>query len=124
MNPLLLVLCILVGTGLIFFLPIKGARSFVLNRPLRRVHEADVVLSRRLLIPGSEAYNSYYQLHPEFHEADDRSRKAPGLLDHRSRYFHMGTFAAAKANFEVIDYLGGAHPWIKTDWRSSEGKSG
>ena len=107
MNPLLIVLCIIGGTGLIFFIPFKGARSFTLNRPVKRVHEADAVLSRRLLIPGSEAYNSYYQLHPEFHEADDRSRKAPGLLDRRSRYYHTGTFSAAKANFEVIDYLGG-----------------
>ena len=106
MNPLLIVLCIIGGTAFILFLPLKGARSFVLNRPLKRVHEADAVLSRRLLVPGSEAYKSYYQLHPEFQEADDRSRGAPGLLDHQSRYFHTGTYAAAKANFEVIDFLG------------------
>jgi len=107
MNLLLIVLCIIGGTGLIFFIPFKGARNFILNRPVKRVHEADAVLSRRLLVPGSKAYNSYYQQHPEFHEADERSRKAPGLLDRRSRYFHTGTFAAATANFEVIDYLGG-----------------
>jgi hypothetical protein len=107
MNPLLLVFCIIGGTGLIFFLPFKGARSFILSRPDKRVHEADAVLSRRLLVPGSEAYNLFYQQHPEFHEADERSRKTPGLLDHRSQYFHTGTFAASKANFEVIEYLGG-----------------
>ncbi|MEA3460248.1 MAG: 4Fe-4S dicluster domain-containing protein [Bacteroidota bacterium] len=107
MNLLLLILCIFGGTGLIFFIPFKGARSFVLSRPDRRVHEADVVLSRRLLLPGSEAYNSYYQLHPEFRKADEHSRNAAGLLSNTSRYFHTGTYAAAEANFEVIEYLGG-----------------
>jgi len=107
MNPILIVLCIIGGTGLLLFIPFKGARSFILNRPVKRIHEADVVLSRRLLVPGSEAYDSFYKLHPEFLEADERSRRAPGLLDHRSRYYHTETFAAAKANFEVIDYLGG-----------------
>ncbi len=106
MSLLFIVLCIIGGIGLLLFLPFKGARSFILSRPVDRVHEADAVLSRRLLIPGSDAYNSYYELHPEFLEADERSRKAPGLLDHKSRYFHTGTYAAATANFEVIDYLG------------------
>lgn len=107
MNLFLIILCILGGTGLIFFMPFKGARSFILSRPDRRIHEADVVLSRRLLVPGSEDYKSYYQLHPEFLEADEHSRSAAGLLDAKSRYFHTGTFAAAEANFEVIGYLGG-----------------
>ncbi len=106
MNLLLIILCILGGTGLVLFLPVKGARSFILPRPDKRVHEADVVLSRRLLAPGSEAYNSYYQLHPEFRDPDDRSRQAAGLLNKSARYFHTGTFAAANANFEVIDFLG------------------
>lgn len=58
MNPIIIVLCIIGASGLILFLPFKGARS----------------------------------------------RKAPGLLDNQARYFHTGTFAAAKANFEVIDF--------------------
>jgi len=107
MNPLLIVLCIIGGTGLILFLPFKGARSFILNRPVKRIHEADLVLSRMKLIPGSEAYDAYYKLHPEFLDADERSRKAPGFLDRQSRYFHTGTYAAASANFNVIEYLGG-----------------
>ena len=107
MNLFLIILCILGATGLIFFLPFKGARSFVLSRPDNRIHEADVVLSRRLLVPGSEAYESYYQIHPEFLEADEHSRNAAGLLSANSRYFHTGTYAAAEANFEVIEYLGG-----------------
>jgi len=106
MSLLLIVLCCFSGIGLILFFPYKGARSFILNRPVNRIHEADAVLSRRLLIPGSKEYESYYKLHPEFLEADDRSRKAPGLLNHKAHYYHKGTFAAANANFELINYLG------------------
>ncbi|MDF1573722.1 MAG: 4Fe-4S dicluster domain-containing protein [Bacteroidales bacterium] len=107
MDPILIVPVIIGVLGLILFLPIKGATYFHLSRPVKRVHEADAVLSRSLLIPGSEAYESYYKQHPEFRSTDDRSRRAPGLLDARSRYYQAGTFKAAKANFEIINYLGG-----------------
>ena len=103
------------------FVPFKGARSFNLSRPEKRVHESDVVLSRRLLVPGSKEYKAYYKLHPEFLEADERSRKAPGLLDRRSKYFHAGTYAAAEANFEVIDYLGGLIHGINPEQSQSPG---
>ena len=106
MNLLLIVLCFLGGLGLVFFIPYKGARSLFPDRPVKRIHEADVVLSRRLLVPGSEAYESYYKNHPEFLEADEKSRRAPGLFDQRSRYYHAGSYAAALANQNVIDHLG------------------
>jgi len=88
------------------FLPFKGARSFRFQPPYKRIHEADAVLSRRLLKPGSKEYESYYSRYPEFRDADDRSRNAPGLLDKQARYFEPGTFAAATANFKIIEFLG------------------
>ena len=106
MNLLLIVLCVLGGIGIIFFFPFKGIRSFQLDRPVKRIHEADVVLSRRLLAPGSEAYDEYYKLHPEFLEPDEKARNAPGLFDQDSMYYHAGSYAAAKANGEVIDHMG------------------
>ena len=107
MNPVIIVLCILGAAGLLLLLPLRGARSYNFYRPVKRMHEADAVLSRRLLVPGSKAYESYYKLHPEFQPADDRSRSSPGLLSNNARYFHTATFSAARANFEVIDFLGG-----------------
>ncbi len=98
-------LCIAGAFGIIILLPLKGALSFKYQPPVRRVHESYAVLSRRLLNPGTPEYNFYYQQHPLFKEADDRSRDAPGLLNEKARYFDPGTFAAAKANFEVIDFL-------------------
>lgn len=106
MNLAIVFICIVAVTGLILFLPVKGARKFKHQSPSKRFHEADAVLSRRLLNPGTEAYKGYYDRHPEYREWDDRSRRAPGLLSADSRYFHPGTFAASKANFEIIDFLG------------------
>ena len=107
MNPVIIVLCIIVGAGLVLLLPLRGARSYNHYRPVNRVHEADVVLSRRLLVPGTKGYESYYKLHPEFQSEDDRSRIAPGLLSNSARHFHTPTFSAARANFEVVEFLGG-----------------
>ena len=105
LGVLLVILSIIGAVGLILFLPIKGAGSFKYKLPSNRIHEADVVLSRRLLNPGTETYQNYYHQHPDFKQADDRSRQAPGLLSIKSRHYDPGTFAAAKANFEIIDSL-------------------
>jgi len=107
MTLLIIACCIIIVLGLVFFLPFKGARTFKLNRPVQRIHEADIVLARRLLNPGSEAYESYYYKHPEFRIPDDRSRKAPGLLSEHSQFYQPGTYSAGSANFEVIKFLGG-----------------
>jgi len=125
MTPLLIVFCIILVLGLVFFLPFKGARSFILHRPGHRIHEADIVLSRRLLNPASETYESYYNKHPEFRTPDDRSRKAPGLLSEHSQFYQPGTYSAGKANFEVIDFLRElTHdtPFTKVDLPESQAK--
>lgn len=109
MGLVIIILSIIFVFLLVLFLPIKGAGSFKYYPPSTRVHEADAVLSRRLLLPETKEYKSYYNLHPERKEADDHSRLAPGLLSEKARYFHPGTFAAAKANFEIINILNPEH---------------
>lgn len=109
MGLVIIILSIIIAFLLVLFLPIRGAGSFKYYPPSTRVHEADAVLSRRLLLPETKEYKSYYNLHPERKEADDHSRLAPGLLSEKARYFHPGTFAAAKANFEIINILNPEH---------------
>lgn len=106
MGLIILIFCIVAVAALILFLPIKGAASFRYQPPSERFHEADAVLSRRLLSPGTEAYDTYYTRNPGNRIADDRSREAPGLLSDNARYYHRATFAASRANFELIDFLG------------------
>ncbi len=105
MDPVILIIIIITAIALILFLPIKGARSYRYTPPVNRFHEADAVLSRRLLSPDTEAYNNYYSLYPERKKADDKSRQSPGLLSTTSKYYHPSTFAASKANFQIIDFL-------------------
>ena len=103
---LIILLCFVLALGMIFLLPLKGARSFHYQPPNHRVHESDAVLSRRLLTPGTPEYKSFYQKNPGLRETDDRSRMAPGLLNHMAQYYDPGTFAAAKANFMITEFLG------------------
>lgn len=104
--------------ALILFLPIKGGRSYIYMPPSARIHEADAVLSRRLLKPGTAEYDSYYSAHPQFKEPDDHARNAPGLLSPDAKYHHPETFAASSANFQMIEYLGpvtGGFPDMKKE---------
>ena len=103
---LIILLCFAWALGIVFLLPLKGARSFRYHPPEQRVDESDAVLSRRLLEPGTPEYKAYYQKNPGLRETDDRSRKAPGLLNDKAQYYDPGTFAAARANFEIIEFLG------------------
>ncbi len=114
MEPGSLIICLFGSTLLLLFLPIRGARRYQYHPPQTRIHEADTVLSRRLLKPGTQAYDQYYSAHPQFKKQDDQSRSAPGLLSENSRYHHKGTFAAATTNFHLIDFLGTlthTRPW-------------
>ena len=97
MDLAITIISILAATILILFLPIKGAHFFKYHPPSKRIHEADAVLSRRLLTPGSENYESYYHRHPEWKEPDDRSRQAPGLLSDQARYYHPGTCGSCQS---------------------------
>jgi len=105
MDPLILILIIITVIALILFLPLNGAKSYAYTPPKNRFHEADAVLSRRKLEPGTKAYNTYYSLHPDHKEPDDKSRNTPGLLAHGSRYYHPKSFAAANANFQLIEFM-------------------
>ncbi len=106
MDPVILIIGIVALISLILFLPMKGAGSYDWNPPSKRYHEADAVLSRRLLTPGTDAYDVYYKKNPLRQTDDDHARHSPGLLSDHSKYYHPETFAASKANFHVIESLG------------------
>lgn len=54
MTPLIIVFCMVVFLGMIFFLRVRGGKTFLYKRPVIRFHEADAVLFRRLLAPGTD----------------------------------------------------------------------
>lgn len=90
---------------LLFFFPGKRRGLEKITTFGKRFHEADAVLSRRRLKPGTDKYKSYYATHPELKNIDDRARNNPGLLSEESKYFDPATFNAAKANFILTENL-------------------
>jgi reductive dehalogenase len=103
LRPIFLILIVI--TIILFTLPIEGTGKQRYEMPIKRFHEADAVLSRRKLLPGSDDYKVYYELHPEYQEPDDQARSKPGLLSEDSKYYDPGTYNAAKANFILTDHL-------------------
>lgn len=100
--PLILLISLLV---LILFLPFRNRIEPNDFAGLRRFHEEDAVLSRRLLKPGTKAYKEYYSRFPERKVPDDGARANPGLLSDEAPYYDPWTFGAARANFILTDQL-------------------
>ena len=103
LRPLFLIISVI--SVILFLIPIEGTGKYRYEMPEKRFHEADAVLSRRKLIPGTDDYKSYYKQHPEFQAHDDRARSKPGLLSVDSQYYDLGTYSAAEANFVLTDHL-------------------
>jgi ferredoxin len=90
---------------LLLFLPVRNPVAPNDFSGLKRFHEEDAVLSRRLLKPGTKTYNDYYTRYPERKTADDNARANPGLLSDKAPYYDPLTFGAARANFTLTDQL-------------------
>ena len=100
-----IILLVMASTIIAFHLPVSGLSRRNSSPPSTRFDESDAVLSRRLLQPGTDAYENYYKNHPEFKPADDRARENPGLLSPESAYYDPVTFASAEAGFILTEHL-------------------
>ncbi len=73
--------------------------------PARVVDERDTIFARMKLKPGTTEYNNYYTARPESRSPDDEARSLPGLLSAGGTKYHPLNFAAAEANFTLIEYM-------------------
>lgn len=87
---------------------LRGAKGYLVEKPVR-FDERDTVFARfRSLVPGSELYRTYYSdRHPEKEELDAKRREKgflgkPGGID--SGY--LPNVAMMKASFDIPPYLG------------------
>lgn len=71
-----------------------------------RFDERRTVFARNKLIPGSERFRSYYELHPEDLAKDDAWRRNPGLLSPQAAFAEPLSFAATDASFMTLATLG------------------
>jgi len=82
------------------------------DTPRGRIDERDIMFSRALLRPGTEAFREYYAANPEKLTADDAWRAKPGLLKRGASSYHRLAFSAADASFTTIEHL---RPFVDGD---------
>src|SRR6056297_2116703 len=87
----------------LFFIPIPFRIKKEEIVPRGNIDERDTMFSRDQLEPGSQNYKEYYQRHPESKAKDDAFRKLPGLLTEGSMFYEPDLFAAADANFKIME---------------------
>jgi ferredoxin len=93
-------------------IPTGRPSAFYDDTPVTRIDERDIMFSRRLLRPGTERYDGYYDSRPANLPLDDAFRAQPGLLSKGSRAYDPITFSAANASFEAIKQF---HPIVDGD---------
>ncbi len=94
--------------GLLLLLPM-GRIERSDETPQTRVDERETMFARARLKPDSQAYKSYYELHPDHLAVDERIRALPGLLSPTALKAHPLHFAAAEASFMVA---GALRDWV------------
>ncbi len=88
----------------LFFLPL-GSGAPLHGRPTRRVDEREIMFARARLVPGSPEFESYYAMHPEHREGDDRTRALPGLCSPDAAMADSEAFASAAASDALVRAL-------------------
>ena len=105
-KPVLIALGILsILSIFVLLIPYHFTQKHVDKFPKLQIDERDIMFSRRLLQPGDERYQAYYDKHPEYKQVDDEFRKNAGLLGVGSRFYEQLQFNAAQASFETISGL-------------------
>jgi len=118
--PLIAVMVLVAVFGLALLVPgrpdpkiLKGAARAMVDEPVRH-DERDIPFARqRSLPPGSEAYRTYYAIHPELEERDAK-RREKGLLGEMGRIDkgYRPNVAMTKAAFDMPHFLG---PFARND---------
>ena len=101
----LALLALVVATGVVLLLPIRGRMPRGNDTPSARIDERDIMFSRRLLVPGTERFIQHYARRPEQRASDDAFRREPGLLAKGSAAYDPVLFPAADASFATIERL-------------------
>jgi ferredoxin len=91
--------------GMIAFLLPVGRVPPGPDEPRTRVDERDIMFARARLVPGSEDYQSYYEMRPEYQANDDRTRALPGLLSEGSTAFNPLVFSVTDSSFAFTETL-------------------
>lgn len=72
---------------LLFFMPHGKSEPLDVKSITKRVDERDIIFAREEYLPGTEKYEQYYAMRPEYKKADDRLRKLPALMSPGGRFY-------------------------------------
>lgn len=101
----IVLLLITYGSLFVLFIPTGKNKLYTSPIPIIQIDERDTMFSRNELIPGTEAYDSYYEHKPTNRDPDDNFRTKAGLLKPGSSQYRPIQFASADASFETISAL-------------------
>ena len=101
---LLTVMGVVVLAQISFLLPI-GHVERLRDVPAKRIDERDIMFARARLLPGSDCYQAYYTLRPEYEASDNLFRSQPGLLSSDAKYADPLLFAMPEASFALTEAM-------------------
>ncbi len=102
-NVLIIPLLVAVLFILLFYLPSGARKSLRIDDNGERVDERDVIFAREEYLPGTEKYEKYYAMHPEFKAIDDRIRALPSFLKPGGRYYDSSRSQHIKSAFKILE---------------------
>ena len=73
--------------------------------PYNRVDERTIMFARARMKPGSDAFNAYYQAHPEHLEPDNAFRQNPRLLSEGASFYDPFLGSSPDASFFLTEVL-------------------
>ncbi len=115
---LLVLVAIFSGTALVFFR--FGNKTVGYKLPKSNFDERDVMFSRAELKEGTAKFEEYYKRRPQNKTFDYSFRKAPGLLNNKSKYYNHFLFNAADATFATVNLL---QPLVEGGIKESSGQN-
>jgi ferredoxin len=115
----------LLGAGalaaLALLVPLGRGGGEDLGTPQPGFDERDIMFSRALLEPGTDRFEAYYGMRPQYRAADDAFRREPGLMASDASHHHPLAFPAADAAFWTIEML---RPYVEGGGPVETGASG
>ena len=98
-----IVLAVFVLVVLLLFMWPIGRVAAGPDVPRVRVDERDIMFARARLEVGSPEYATYYRIHPENKEGDDRTRTLPGIGSMKAAKANLLVFGAMAASFSLTE---------------------
>ncbi|MDR7869042.1 MAG: reductive dehalogenase [Sporomusaceae bacterium] len=96
---------LVLGIGLLFFLPIGKLEKMVIPLEIPRFDERDIMFARAGYREGKANYRDYYDRHPEKRKPDDHIRTLPGLCSPGASTYEPISARIARSGFQFLEHI-------------------